>query len=453
MRKAALALIILLSISTTQLYAVCKTEACKQAVAWKNGYTAVVLDDNISREDYFAVLDAVKANNGVVAIEAERVLLGWIPITKAGKIRATRGVSAVLYEAVQRPDVLVRRGDALLALSFFNRVRSGEFEDTLEAGLAVRGHPLTGDVTQLKGFAQNGTQQLSDFIGRTSRGKSPTFKPSALSVPCCMYYPPWHNAQMRGRITVQLFNLDSSGPDADNLSTSNLYTWTDTDYGISRDQVFSAYTFWVNQAASQSPPITLSFRVETEDPFNRHTRSFMPTPTSYEPILHYSTDDYKWENDALAMYGYGSPSPLTTDAVYYQNVAFNDSKQYDSTYGPFDGSYTLYLVYNPSPAADHFLDGIGSYVPNLGGPAATVPWNSLGWGPYNIGRNVAHETGHIFWACDEYWNTANQTGCHSCTYCTYNLGPRNQQNGLADNANCEHPTDGSSCDTMTACMM
>src|SRR5258708_39389174 len=119
MRKISLALIIYISIHAGALYAACKSEACRQATAWKNGYTAIVLDDNISRADYFAVLDAVKANNGVVAIEAERVLLGWLPITKAVKMRGTRGVSAVLYEAVPHPGDFVHRDDALGALSFF----------------------------------------------------------------------------------------------------------------------------------------------------------------------------------------------------------------------------------------------------------------------------------------------------------------------------------------------
>ena len=456
MRKAALALIICLSIHAGSIYAVCKSEACKQATAWKNGYTAVVLDDNISRADYFAVLDAVKANNGVIAIEAERVLLGWIPITRAGKIRGVRGVSAVLYEAVQRPDVFVHRGDALAALSFFNRVRTGEFEDKIEAGLAVTGQPLTGDVAGENSVSHSGTQDQTDFIRRAGPGKSAKFPGSAspLSIPCCGFYPPWHNPQMRGRITVQLFTLDSNGPDADGLTTTNLYTWSNTDYGTSRDQVFSAYTFWVNQAANHSPAITLSFRVETEDPFNRNTRSFMPTPIHYEPIVHSISDDYKWMNDALAANGYGAASPITKDGVYYQNEAYNDAKQNDPVYGPFDGSYTLYIVYNPSPAPDHFTNGLGAYVAYLGGPSATVPWNSLGWGPYNIGRNVVHETGHIFWACDEYYNSVNQSGCNTCKYCTYNLGPRNQvDTPWITNGNCVHSTDGSPCDTMTACMM
>ena len=50
-RKVA-ALIICLSIQAAWVYAACKSEACKQATAWKNGYTAIVLDDNIGRADY-----------------------------------------------------------------------------------------------------------------------------------------------------------------------------------------------------------------------------------------------------------------------------------------------------------------------------------------------------------------------------------------------------------------
>ena len=117
MKRAALTLLILLG-PAGSMYATCRTDACKQAVAWKKGYTEIVLEDDISRSDYFAVLDSVKANAGVVAIEAERVLLGWIPPAAAAKVRATRGVHAVLYGAVARPSDLVRREDNLSALSF-----------------------------------------------------------------------------------------------------------------------------------------------------------------------------------------------------------------------------------------------------------------------------------------------------------------------------------------------
>ena len=406
MRNAALALIICVSIHTAPIYAVCKSEACKQATAWKNGYTAIVLDDNISRADYFAVLDAVKANKGVVAIEAERVLLGWIPIAKAAKIRGTRGVSAVLYEAVPHPDVFVHRNDALAALSFFNRVRTGEFEDVIEEGLTVHGQPLTGCITKQSSpparaesirnvFLDSKAGSESDVTRMSSRNPinngdlmPDSHPPGVISPLYGWFQTPYHNVQMRGRITVQLFRLDSDGS-----IDPNEFTWTNADLGTSRDQVYSAYTFWVDQAAARG--ITLSFRVETEDPFNRLTRSIYPTPTHYEPIRHSTSDDYEWINDALAANGYGS-SPVTPDNVYTNNESYNMAKQNDSTYGPFDGSYSLYITYNPSPAPTTFTDGQGAYVGFLGGPYAMVNWNSIGWGPSNLGRVITHETGHIF---------------------------------------------------------
>jgi hypothetical protein len=466
MRKASLALIICISVHVQSLHALCKTEACKKATAWKNGYTAIVLDDNISRADYFAVLDAVKANKGVVAIEAERVLLGWIPIAKAGKIRAARGVSSVLYEAVATPANLVHRDDALAALSYFNRVRSGEFEDAVEAGLAVHGPPLSGCVAHNSNGTPPRSQSIRSVLFDTILSERASVVQSAVSNPADIEEPvtspalpgvvrpmyglfqqPYRNTQMRGRITVQLFRLDSAGPDADGLTTTNLYTWTNADFGTSRDQVYSAFTFWVDQAAARG--ITLSFRIVTEDPFNRYTRSIFPTPVNYEPIKHTIGDDYKWINDALAPLGYGS-SPITPDNVYTKNEAFNVDKAADPLYGPFDGSFTLYVVYDPDPAHNVYADGTASYVGFQGGPYAMVSWDAGGWGPQNLGRAITHETGHIFWACDEH-----SSGCFTCDDCFYNVGPHNKiQTPWVTNANCEHPSIPGTCDSpLTQCMM
>lgn len=463
MRKAALALIICFSIQTGSLYAGCKSDLCKQAVAWEKGYTAIVLDDNISRADYFAVLNVVKANKGVVAIEAERVLLGWVPITTAVKIRAARGVSAVLYEAVPRPADLVHRDEALAALSYFNRVQTGEFEDTVEAGLAVTGPPLTGcvlgkptsrkaQVQSIRSVFDSQPAEENSVVPRAeenlTNGDDRAALPRLPGVVSPMwdrwFNPPWRNPQMRGRITVQLFRLDSDGS-----IDPNLYTWTNADIGTSRDQVYSSFNFWVDQAAARG--ITLSFRVETEDPFSRYTRSIFPTPTHYEPITHSSGDDYLWINDALAANGYGA-SPVTPDNVYSQNEAFNQAKAADPTYGPFDGSYSVFIVYNPGSAPSTFTDGYYAYVRFLGGPFVMMTWN----GGY-LDRVLSHETGHIFWACDEYHDAQTNRGCQSCYYCTYNVGPRNQvETPWVTNANCDYTIDnsGPTCDVpRTSCMM
>jgi len=463
MRKTALALLIIcLSIHAGSLSASCKSEACKQATAWKNGYTAIVLDDNISRKDYFAVLDAVKANKGIVAIEAERVLLGWVPVTAAGKLRSVRGVSAVLYDPVPRVTDLVHRDEAIAALSYFNRVRTGEFEDSVEAGLAVKGQPLTGCVIPRPSSGGTRAQTVQGTVddsrhteSRTSvlkiertpndseDPKIPEF-PGVVS-PKFWFHTPYQNPSMRGRITVQLFRLDSDGS-----IDPNLYTWTNTDIGTSRDQVYSAYTFWVDQAAARG--ITLSFSVKTMDPFSRYTRSLIPTPTHYEPITHPSGDDYLWVNDALAGLGYGA-YPVTQENVYNQNDAFNRDKAADPTYGPYDGSYSVYIVYNPYPAPSVFADGYRGYA-LYDGPFTMIMWNTAGWGPNNLGLVLTHETGHIFWACDEYYDAPSNTGCYSCLHCFFNVGPRNQQaTPWITNANCDNPA-ASACDVpRTTCVM
>jgi hypothetical protein len=90
----AMTLILMLHASTSN--GACKTAACTRAVAWTAGYTAIVLDAEITRDRYFAVLAAVKANGGVVAIESEQVFLGWLPRSAAGRLHAIPGVRAIL---------------------------------------------------------------------------------------------------------------------------------------------------------------------------------------------------------------------------------------------------------------------------------------------------------------------------------------------------------------------
>lgn len=55
----------------------------------------------------------------------------------------------------------------------------------------------------------------------------------------------------------------------------------------------------------------------------------------------------------------------------------------------------------------------------------------------NFQRIVTHETGHIFWACDEY-TAPDGTGCSTCNACIASgFGPRSVLN-----ANCESGTGG-----------
>jgi hypothetical protein len=367
-----------------------------------------------------------------------------------------RGVRAILYDTVPRPEELVRHENARDALRFFNSVLTGGYDDVVEAGLARTGEPLVGCVVERPGAANSVSSSESvrsdgdaapapaagnfgspgpyDRIvggdhGITAAKSGGRIAPNALT-------PPFNNPHMAGRITVQLFRLDSNG-----TVDPNRYTWTTANFQAARDQVYGAFTVWVNQAAAWNVP--LSFMVNIVDPFSRYTRNFSPTPTRYEPITRSSEDDYLWVNDALARHGYGASS-LTRANVYAKNDAFNAAMAADPTYGPFDGSFSVYIVYNPLPAPDRFADGVPAFA-NFDGPLVMMMWNSSGWGPQNLGRVLEHETGHIFWACDEYYDAASGLGCRSCDTCMFNIGPRNKTNTpWITNANCDYPTTG--CD-------
>lgn len=427
-------------LTAESMYAVCKSEACKRATAWKNGYTAIVLEEDLPRDDYFAVLNTIKANGGAIAVEAERVLLGWVPRSAAGKIQAARGVRAVLYDPAARPRDFSRREDEVSALAFFNRVVRGEYEDAIEEGLTRSGEPLVGCVLPKATMTSRTTVPSEATTAVQTDGHAgvqPNFD----------YRMPYQNPDMRGRVTVQLFRLDSNGS-----IDPNVYTWAWADFTFARDQVLGAFSFWVNEATARG--ISLSFRVATSDPYSRLNRAYVPTPVQYEPITRNQADFYLYVNDALALHGYGSSSPFTREDVLERSEDFNRDKKADPYIGPFDRSFSVYIIYNPGSARSVFADGKRAFA-QYDGPMTLIMWNTAGWGSSNLGRVLTHETGHIFWACDEYHDAPSNTGCTTCNHCLYNVGPRNQvATPSIRNANCDYADPNSICDLLrTSCVM
>jgi hypothetical protein len=356
---------------------------------------------------------------------------------------------------------MVSHTDSLPPLVFFNQVMTGQYEDTVEIGLANPGQPLTGCgrggprfADEAEAFA-NGTRDAVDparSLVEIKKGPEPTpakTRQSALrAAPNFQFQSPWQNPDMTGRVTVQLFRLDSDG-----TVDPNLYTWTNTDYGTAYSQTYASFSFWVNQAVAHGR--TLSFRLSNEDPFSRYTRSFVPTPTQYEPITHPGVDDYRWVNDALALKGYGSTT-VTWSNVLTQNEAFDRARAADPTYGPFDRSFSIYVVYNPTGAPTSFTDARYAFA-YYDGPFVQIPFNTGSWGSANLGLLITHEIGHIFWACDEYFYMQGTipVGCTTCANCldSSNKGPRNAvTTPWITNANCEYPA--TSCDVPRQnCMM
>jgi hypothetical protein len=123
-----------------------------------------------------------------------------------------------------------------------------------------------------------------------------------------------------------------------------------------------------------------------------------------------------------------------TGGSVFERVAAFDRVIRDQNHANW--AFSMFIAYNPSPARTSFTDGRASWA-YIGGPRRLVVpqlWLVLS-------RITSHEAGHIFYACDEYFQPGYQT-C-SCT-CAPEI------RGDALNGNCQ---DISCSRASTECMM
>lgn len=102
-------------------------------------------------------------------------------------------------------------------------------------------------------------------------------------------------------------------------------------------------------------------------------------------------DESKWRDAAMNKLGY--PSDLAGMNKYIEDLRTTILNPVKPDWG-----YIAFFIKYP---AGHF-----AYA-TLGGPRLVMQYQNDGWGPDNIDRVFAHETGHIFGAPDEY----AQSGC------------------------------------------
>ena len=136
--------------------------------------------------------------------------------------------------------------------------------------------------------------------------------------------------------------------------------------------------------------------------------------TTYEPITGPATDENLWINEIMANFGYTTGEYMTR----LRNFA-NDTRTADNT----DWAYTIFVVDSLNDADEKFSDGKFAYS-KPGGPRAVLTYDLETWGHINMDFFAAHETGHIFYALDEY------QGPSSCTAHSGYLDVQNQNYDL-----------------------
>jgi len=197
--------------------------------------------------------------------------------------------------------------------------------------------------------------------------------PEAESVPA--------GARLNGRVAVGIIFVD--GPAAHSLQFT----------AAERTNAVAEVQNGLTQLATLALPPTFS-RVTWV--YDTQTVAVNVAPT-YDPTPNYEAGEAPWRDPALDDLGY--------EAGYAGVRAYvGDLRTRLNTDSAYCGFFTKYPLH-------HF-----AYVQEIGsGPHLVMNYDNDGWGPENIDRVFAHETGHIFGAPDEY------SGAPTCE-CKYLYG-------------------------------
>ncbi|HSE39121.1 MAG TPA: PPC domain-containing protein, partial [Acidobacteriota bacterium] len=338
---------------------------------WEKGYTMIVLESTDIASTH-AAQEYVESLGGKIAIVIPpRIMFGWIPENLRTTIQGQHGISFVTDQQVNLNSFASQGEDMRLAANIFNYVVSGAVQEDRKKEEVIQREPISGDARQWDSF---------DLAG-----KSLTFLSG-------------NSDSMTGTVSVALFLVESNG-----AIDPNSYTWTPADEITAVNQVVSGLNWWSAQAPTYSSNVTFYLHLYSS------TNPISQQP--YEPILHSSMQSSLWVN------------AITTNLGYSSLESFNSNLR--SIYGT-NWAYSAFIGYNPPPAPFYFTDNKYAFA-FFGGPYTQLLFQGIGYD----GSTMTHETGHIFWACDEYY-APGYGGCTSCGACNPN-GPR----PTAQNGNCE----------------
>jgi len=134
-------------------------------------------------------------------------------------------------------------------------------------------------------------------------------------------------------------------------------------------------------------------------------RDFKSVPTGYEPIQHNMDDNYVWIEDTLVRL---DPTLVGEDDLELAHEFNNKARKQYRT----DWVYTAFIANSENAPGHVFKDAWYTAYAKLGGPYMVQPFPS-GGDPNGIGdwlvfsQIFEHESGHIFWALDEYLSSTS----------------------------------------------
>lgn len=402
-----LLLLIAISIPT---YAHPAIEA-RSPVEWMKGYTLVLVDAR-SKSELADARDFIVAQGGTVAvILPPHAILGWITPEVSSKIVGRHGIRSVHRSVVDARSTGFTDRDTQIAINIFNDVASGRNERRLLREAQRKAGPDKDRPGMVECAEPRPQINRDDFVRnlrllgaeQSSKGFQTQF---------------FGNSDvMNGTVAVALFLMESSGG-----IDPNLYSWTQDDQSFAIAQVLDGLNWWVDQSRAFGLARPLQFTLVpylSNDP---------ACQIPYEPIIHSGNDTGLWIGRVMSNLGASQGDTASRVGAFDQTLR----EQYRT-----DWAYSIFMVYNPAPAPATYTDGRASWA-FIGGPYTSILFRSFGW---QLARIVSHETGHIFYACDEYFQPGYAT-------CSCRCAPEVRPEAL--NGNCE---DASCTANSTQCMM
>ena len=383
-------------------------------MSWLDGFTLVVLETG-DISSLHTARATIQSHGGRVAIMSPpSLILGWIPFERRAELIGIAGIKEIYYTEVLAGEVDTPDFQTRSTVNFFNAVVRGDiqrehFEEAARVEREGR-QPLPHDALPQPELDMDAYLENLKAVGLDIN----RLKDQGLLVSQAPGETMGNSDAMTGTISVTLFFVESDGS-----IDPNTYTWTAAHQQQYVNKVNTGLAWWTSVSYNYF------------DCWNAFMVHYYPATDTrcqqgYEPVLHNGTgaapNAQTWIAIVMSKFGYTGGG-----GAIGRVTAFNTAQR--SNYGT-NWAYSGFIPYNPPPTEQQFLDGKAAWS-YLGGPYTVCLYRSFGWDPTQV---FPHESGHIFYACDEY--AASSCGCE----CLRVIGE-------TPNLNCEN------CGGIHPCMM
>ena len=185
-----------------------------------------------------------------------------------------------------------------------------------------------------------------------------------------------------GDVNVTVVLLESSDdPNDFSFLNDNSETWNQSSINAVKAKVTEGLDWWVDTLAGVTDKHQLNFNID-------FTHADTPVTTTYEPITRPSTDYQFWIYDFLDSQVQNQTGSFTTDVKTFNH----QQREANNT----NWAFTIFVVNDENDANHKFAAGGLDRAFAFPGGLFLVTLAS------RPASTIAHETGHLFWAVDEY---------------------------------------------------